>query len=55
MKGYRTFIWAAVCAAAGVIATATMPDTKAGLATLGMSVLMAVLRAMTTTPPGQGA
>ncbi len=54
MKGSRTFITSAVTAAAGVIAVATMPDTKAGWVALGMSVLMAVLRAITDTPPFQG-
>ena len=53
MKGLRTYIAAAVTAAAGVIAVATMPDTKAGWTALGMAVLMAMLRSITTTPPGQ--
>ena len=52
MKGYRTFIFAAVTAMAGVIATATLPSSQAGWTALGMAVLMAALRAITTTPPG---
>ena len=52
MKGYRTYIFAAVTAAAGVIATATLPNRQAGWTALGMAVLMAVLRTITTTPPG---
>jgi hypothetical protein len=55
MKGYRTYIASAITAAAGVLAVATMPDTKAGWTALGMSILMAVLRSITSTPPTQGA
>jgi hypothetical protein len=53
MKGYRTYIAAAITAIAGVISVATLPDTKAGWTALGMSALMAALRAITSTPPGQ--
>jgi hypothetical protein len=55
MKGYRTYIAAAVTAAAGVIAATTLPDNKAGWTALGMAVLMAVLRSITTTPHATGA
>lgn len=52
MKGYRTYIASAITAAAGVLAAATLPDTKAGWTALGMSMLMAVLRTITDTSPG---
>lgn len=55
MKGYRTYIASAITAAAGVIAAATLPDTKSGWTALSMSVLMAVMRSITNTPPTQGA
>ena len=51
MKGYRTYIAAAVTAIGGVLAVATLPDTQSGWTALGMSILMAVLRSITTTAP----
>lgn len=55
--GYRTYIIAAITAALGALAAAdwvsVFNDPKAGLAVIGMSVLMAVMRSITTTPPGK--
>lgn len=54
MIGYRTYIAAALAAVGGVIAmtdwVAFLSNWKAGAATLGMAILMAVFRAITGTP-----
>lgn len=56
MQGYRTYIAAAIAAVGGVIAmtdwVSFLSNWKAGLATVGMAIVMAVFRAITTTPPG---
>ena len=55
--GYKTYIAAAISAILGVLAmtdwVAFLSNWKVGLSTLGMAVLMAVMRAVTgnTTPP----
>ena len=55
-KGYRTYIAAALMAVFGVLAmtdwVAFLNDPKAGLVALGSAIIMAVLRSITTTPPG---
>lgn len=57
LVGYRTYLIAAITAALGALAAADwvsfFNDPKAGLAVIGMSVLMAVMRSITTTPPGK--
>ena len=56
MKGYRTYIAAALVAFGGIIAQTDwigfMNDPKAGLVAIGSAVLMAVMRSITNTPPG---
>ena len=57
LVGYRTYIAAALLAAFGVLANTDWntflnhPDA-AGWIAIGSAVLMAVLRTITTTPPG---
>lgn len=55
MTGYRTYIAAAIAAVGGVIAmtdwVSFLSDWKAGAATLGMAIVMAIFRSITTTPP----
>lgn len=53
--GYRTYVAAALMALFGVLATVdwnTMLQNPAGLVAVGGAVLMAILRSITTTPPG---
>lgn len=56
MTGYRTYLAAALVAIFGALATtdwiAFLDDPKAGAVALGSAVLMAVMRAFTTTPAG---
>ena len=55
LVGYRTYIAAALMATFGVLATVdwnTIMDKPAGLVAIGASILMAVLRTITSTPPG---
>ncbi|WP_424361430.1 hypothetical protein [Methylocystis parvus] len=56
MTGYRTYLAAALVAIFGVIAStdwfAFLDDPKAGAVAIGSAVLMALMRAVTTTPPG---
>lgn len=56
MKGYRTFIVAALVAAFGVLEmtnwNAFLDNPQAGVVALISALVMAVLRAITTTPPG---
>lgn len=56
MKGNRTYIVAAITAIFGVLAMVDwntfLQDPKAGASVLGMSILMAVMRSITSTPPG---
>jgi hypothetical protein len=56
MIGWRTYAVSAVTAAFGALAIADwnkfVEDPKAGWAIIGMSVVMAVMRSITSTPPG---
>ena len=56
MKGYRTYLVSTLVAIFGVLEmtnwNAILDNPKAGMVALGSAVLMAVLRTMTTTPPG---
>lgn len=56
MQGYRTYIAAILAALFGLLAQTNwiefLANPKAGLVALGMSILMIVMRAITTTPPG---
>lgn len=56
MKGYRTYIISALVAVFGILAmadwNAILDNPQAGMVALGSAVLMAVLRTITTTPPG---
>lgn len=56
MKGYRTYVVSALMALFGVLAmtdwNAFLSDPKAGAVALGSAIIMAVLRSITTTPPG---
>lgn len=57
VKGYRTYIAAGLVAAFGVLAStdwvSVLNDPKAGATAIGTAVLMAVLRSITNTAPGQ--
>lgn len=57
MTGYRTFVAAALVAVFGALATTdwitVLNNPRAGLVAIGSAVLMAVMRAITTTPPGK--
>ena len=57
MTGYRTYIISMLTAAFGALAVvdwnAFLKDPKAGASIVGMSILMAVMRSITSTPPGQ--
>lgn len=57
LQGYRTYIIAAITAIVGALAATdwvkVFDDPKAGAAMIGMSVLMAVMRSITSTAPGQ--
>jgi hypothetical protein len=59
MQGFKTYIAAAIAAVFGVLAmtdwVSFLSNWKAGAATLGMAILMAVMRSITTTPPGTAA
>lgn len=54
--GYRTYIASALLALFGVLAAvdwvAFLDNPGAGLVAIGSAILMAVLRSITTTPPG---
>lgn len=56
MKGYRTYLASLLLAVFGVLAStdwiAFMDDPKAGGVAIGSAILFAVLRSVTTTPPG---
>ena len=56
MKGYRTYLVSALVAVFGVLEmtnwNAILDNPQAGMVALGSAVLMAVLRTLTTTPPG---
>lgn len=57
LVGYRTYIAAVLLAVFGVLAqtdwVSVLNDPKAGWVAVGSAVLMAVLRTITTTPPGK--
>lgn len=57
MKGYRTYVAAALVAVFGALAStdwiAAFADPKAGAVAIGAAALMAILRSVTTTPPGR--
>jgi hypothetical protein len=56
MTGYRTYVGAALIAVFGALAStdwiAFLNDPKAGAVAVGSAILMALMRAVTTTPPG---
>ena len=56
MKGYRTYVASGLVALGGLVAqtdwVAFMANPQAGAVALGSAALMAVLRSVTTTPPG---
>lgn len=55
LVGFRTYLIAALTAAFGALAVVDwnrfLEDPKAGWSVIAMSVLMAVMRSITTTPP----
>lgn len=57
MKGYRTYLAAALAAVAGVLAQTDwvhfLSDISGGAVATGMAVIMAVLRSITSTPAGK--
>jgi len=57
MKGYRTYLAAALVAVFGALAAtdwiAFLDDPKAGAVAVGSAILMALMRAFTSTPPGR--
>jgi hypothetical protein len=60
LKGYRTYVVAVVLATIGFLAemsaadwTKLLDDPKGGIGLIVGGVLMAVMRAITTTPPGK--
>lgn len=57
LTGYRTYIASALLAIFGVLASTDwvsfLNDPKAGMVAVGSAVLMAILRSITTTPPGK--
>ena len=56
LQGYRTYLAAVLLAVFGVLAqvdwVAFINDPKAGWVAIGSAILMAVMRTITTTPPG---
>lgn len=56
MQGFRTYLAAGLVVAFGVLAQtdwiSVLADPKAGLVAIGSGVLMALMRSITTTPPG---
>ena len=55
LKGYRTFVMAAALAVWAVIDVAETPADREGWTKLAFAVVFALLRVVTTTPPGKGA
>jgi hypothetical protein len=57
MQGYRTYLVAGLQIATGVLAqtdwVAAVHDPKAGAVAIGSGILMAVMRSITSTPPGR--
>ncbi len=58
MVGYRTYIAAALVAIFGALAStdwiSVLNDPKAGAVAIGSAVIMALMRSISTTPPGGG-
>ncbi len=56
LKGYKTYLASALLAGFGVLASTDwisfLNDPKAGMVAVGSAVLMAVLRSVTSGPPG---
>jgi hypothetical protein len=56
MQGYRTYLAAALQVGIGVLAqtdwVSFLANPKAGAVAIGSGLLMAVMRTITTTPPG---
>lgn len=56
MQGYRTYLAALLPVMFGVLQmtdwNAFLNDPKAGLVGIGSGLLMAIMRTITTTPPG---
>ena len=57
MQGFRTYIIAGATAIFGALAMVDwnqfLQDPKAGASVVAMSILMAIMRSITSTPPGQ--
>lgn len=57
LVGYRTYLVAVLASVFGALAiidwNTVLTDPQAGWATVIMAVLMAAMRAITSTPPGQ--
>lgn len=57
MKGYRTYVAAALVALFGVLAQTNwvefLANPQAGAVALGSAALMAIMRSITNSPPGQ--
>lgn len=57
LVGYRTYLVAVLAAVFGALAivdwNAVVADPAAGWATVVMAVVMAAMRAITSTPPGE--
>lgn len=58
LTGFKTYIAAALVAVFGVLQAVDwvsfIGNPKAGLQTVGIALLMAIMRAVTNTPPGGG-
>lgn len=56
MQGYRTYVAAGLTGVFGVLAmtdwVSFLSDPKAGAVALGSGILMAVMRSISSTPPG---
>lgn len=59
MQGYRTYLAAALVAVFGALASSDwigfLNDPKAGAVAIGSAALMAIMRSITSTPPGKDA
>lgn len=59
MQGYRTYVAAALVALFGALAStdwvAFLNDLKAGAVAIGAAAVMAIMRSITSTPPGKDA
>lgn len=60
LKGYRTYVVAALIAAMGFLAelspeqwTKLIDDPAGGISLIASGIVMAVMRKITTTPPGK--